>query len=107
MSLPRVRAAPSTTSWAACTASRAADRSASDTGTAMEATQPRCLPDLLGNAQQIAQTPCCHTLRACLAAMEIEPCAAIQRRQHSLVTLEQAANAGLSEHQVHERVRRG
>ena len=37
----------------------------------------------------------------------MEPVAAIQRRQHSLITLAQAASVGLSEHQVHERVRRG
>jgi hypothetical protein len=39
--------------------------------------------------------------------MEMEPVAAIQRRQHGLITLEQAASVGLSEHQVHDRHARG
>jgi hypothetical protein len=37
----------------------------------------------------------------------VEPVAEIQRRQHGLVTVDQAIGAGLSEHQVHARQRRG
>src|SRR5438270_13869737 len=102
MSLPRVRAAPSTTSWATCAASRAVERSTSGTGAGY---RPRCLRDRWRNGPAIAQTRCCHRVTASLTGMDA--IAAIQRRQHGLITVAQAVAAGLTADQVRDLNRRG
>src|SRR5947209_19403804 len=96
----RPRAASLTPPSASFTASRAADRSVSDTDTAPEATQPACLRDPWRHSPAIAQTPSCHTPSACLAAMEMERAVAIQRRQHGLITVGQPGKSGLPHAQV-------